>query len=96
MDLWQQTSRASKTTHLSLLPTRKGEISLAVLVSPGPPGQRVEDDGVDIIAVVKAGVEVQGQVVGVMADVDGESGRGRWLERGAQDPFVWGHTSDLA
>lgn len=62
-----------------------------LLVSPRPPGQRVEDDGVVVVAVVKAGVEVQGQVVGVMTDVDGEAGRGRWLERGAQD-----YTGDLA
>lgn len=46
-----------------------------MLVPPAPPGQRVEDDGVVIAAVVEAGVEVQGQVVGVVTDVDGEAER---------------------
>lgn len=70
------TSRVSKATHLSLLPARKWEISLVLLVTPAPPGQRVEDNGVDVAAVLKAGVEVQGQVVGVVANVDGEAGVG--------------------
>lgn len=59
-----------------------------LLIGPGPPGQRVEDDGVDVAAVIKAGVEVQGQVFRVVADVDGEAGGGRgqrWEVRGARD-----------
>lgn len=47
-----------------------------LLIAPGTPGQRVEDDGVDVAAVIEAGVEVQGQVVRVVADVDGEAGGG--------------------
>lgn len=59
-----------------------------MLVSPGPPGQRVEDDGVVIAAVVEAGVEVQGQVVGVVTDVDGEAGREAEVQRseGCSEP----------
>lgn len=76
--MWQQNTpplSSDSPPHLGLLPLCKGEDSLAVLVPPAPPGQRVEDDGVVIAAVVEAGVEVQGQVVGVVTDVDGEAGR---------------------
>lgn len=44
-----------------------------MLVAPASPGQGVEDEGVAVPAVVEAGVEVQRQVVGVVADVDGEA-----------------------
>lgn len=64
-----------------------------MLVAPGPPGQGVEDDGVLVAAVVEAGVEVQGQVVGVVADVDGEAGREaevRGQRRVCSDPSgIW-------
>lgn len=44
-----------------------------MLVTPAPPGQGIEDDGVDITAAVETGVEVHCDVFGVMTDVDGKA-----------------------
>lgn len=43
---------------------------LTLLVTPGAPTQGVEDDDVAVASVVKAGVEVQGEVLAVMANID--------------------------
>lgn len=61
------------STHLAFLPTREGEVSLAVLVTPASPGQGVEDDGVGVTAGVKTGVEVHRDVLGIMTNVDGKA-----------------------
>lgn len=53
-----------------LFPTCEGEMSLVLLVPPGPPTQGVKDDGVDNTSVIKTGVEVQGEVVTVVPNVD--------------------------
>lgn len=84
MALWQQNTPPAISfdpPHLGLLPLCKGEVVLADLVGPGPPGQRVEDDDVVNAALVEAGVEVQGQVVGVVTDVDGEAGKEAEVQR---------------
>lgn len=60
-------------THLALLPTCKRKMFLTMLVSPAPPRHRVKDNGVDIITTVKTGVEVQGDVLMVMTNVDGKA-----------------------
>lgn len=62
-------------THLAFLPTREREVSLSFLLTPGTPRQRVAHDGVGVALVVEAGVEVHGDVVGVVADVEGEAAR---------------------
>lgn len=56
-------------THLAFFSTGKRQESLVNLVTPGPPRRVVADDGVG----VKARVEVQRDVLGIMADVDGKS-----------------------
>lgn len=64
-----------------LLPAREGEMSLALLVPPAAAAQGVADDDVDVAAVLKAGVEVQGEVVTVVPNVDRKAASGtgsRW------------------
>lgn len=68
------------STHLAFLPTREGEVSLTLLVTPASPGQGVKDDGVGVTAAVKTGVEVHRDVLGIMTDVDGKAA----MEAGAQ------------
>lgn len=58
------------------LPSCEGEMSLALLVAPGAATQAVEDDDVAITSIVKTGVEVQGQVVTVVAQIDWEAASG--------------------
>jgi len=60
-------------THLAFLPAGEGEVALAELLPPAAPGQRVEHDAVAVAAEVEARVEVHRDVVGVVADVDGEA-----------------------
>lgn len=63
-----------------------------MLGTPGPPGERVEDDGLVIAAVVEAGVEVQGQVFRVVSDVDGEAGREAEVRVGVTTGGAWPET----
>lgn len=60
-------------THLALIPTCKRKMILTMLVGPAPPRHRVTDNGVDIITMVETGVEVQGDVLMVVTDVDGKA-----------------------
>lgn len=48
-------------------------MSLLQLIAPAPTRQRVEDDGVDVAPVIETGIEVQGDVVGIVTNVDGEA-----------------------
>lgn len=60
-------------THLAFLPTCKREIHLTVLVTPAPTRHGVEDNCVDITVTVETGVEVHGNVLRVMTNVDGKA-----------------------
>lgn len=60
-------------THLALLPTCKRKMFLTMLVGPAPPRHRVKDNGVDIITIVETGVEVQGDVLMVVTNVNGKA-----------------------
>lgn len=60
-------------THLALLPTCKRKMFLTLLVGPAPPRHRVKDNGVDITTIVETGVEVQGDVLMVVTNVDGKA-----------------------
>lgn len=60
-------------THLALLPTCEWKMLLTMLVGPAPPRHRVKDNGVDIITIVETGVEVQGDVLMVVTNVDGKA-----------------------
>lgn len=46
---------------------------LTQLIAPAPTRQCVEDDGVDVTPVIETGIEVQGDVVGIVTNVDGEA-----------------------
>lgn len=58
-----------RQTHLAFFSTGKGQISLSLLITPGPPRQVVADDGVG----VKARVEVHGDVLRIVPDVDSKA-----------------------
>lgn len=51
-----------------------------MFVTPATPRHGVEDDGVDITAIVKTGVKVHGDVLRIMTNVDGKAA----MEAGTQ------------
>lgn len=53
-----------------VLPPCEGEMSLALLLTPAASTQAVEDDDVAVASVVKTGVEVQGEVLTVVANIE--------------------------
>lgn len=62
-------THASTHTHLELLSILEGEVTFLEFVSPASSRQRVTHD----VSVAETRVEVEGVVVTVVADVDGET-----------------------
>lgn len=70
---WTKLEFERLQTHLAFLPTCKREIHLTMLVTPAPTRHGVEDNCVDITVTVETGVEMHGNVLRIMTNVDGKA-----------------------